>query len=37
MDYAYIARRVTIFTLSTLMVFAVFHGVSFIASAAGLT
>lgn len=37
MNYGYIARRIVIFTLSTLMVFAVFHGVSFIASAAGLT
>jgi hypothetical protein len=37
MDIAYVARRATIFTLSVMMVFAVFHGVSFIASAAGLT
>lgn len=37
MDYAYIARRIVIFTLSTLMVFAIFQSVSFIASAAGLT
>ncbi len=36
MSLSYLAQRTLIFTLSVVMVFAVFHGVSLIASAAGL-